>query len=74
MRSIRLTTAIAAAATLLALAPAAAFAGHKRQQVGQTGACRVRLYVAPRLIYTRDPALAWGRLVCPGHEDANGVV
>jgi hypothetical protein len=74
MRSIRLTTAIAAAATLLALAPAAAFAGHKRQQVGQTGACRVRLYVAPRLIYTRDPALAWGRLVCPGHEDANQTV
>jgi hypothetical protein len=77
MRSIRLTTAIAivAAATLLALVPAAAFAGHKRQLTSHTGACRIRLNVAPHLLYARDSALAWGRLSsCPGGEDANQTV
>lgn len=74
MRTIRLTTAIAATATLLALAPATALAGHKRQTTGHAGTCRVRLNVAPRLLYAREPALAWGRLICPGGEEANQTV
>lgn len=74
MRSLRLTTALAAAATLLALAPATALAAHRRQAISHVGACRVHLYVAPRLVYARDSALAWGRLACPGHADANQPV
>ncbi len=74
MRSFRLTTALAAAATLLALAPAAALAAHRRQAITRVGVCHAHLYVAPRLVYARDSALAWGRLKCSGHEDANQPV
>jgi len=75
MRSFRLTTAFVAAATLLALAPTAALATHKRRHtIGPTGPCKAHLNVAPRLIYTGASPLAWGRLSCPGHEDAGKPV
>lgn len=75
MRSFRLTTALAAAATLLALAPASALAAHKQRHAATpTGPCKARLNVAPRLIYTGGSPLAWGRLSCPGHEDASKPV
>lgn len=66
MRSIKLTTAIAAAAALLTLAPAFASAAgrHHRRADTPGGGCRVTLSVAPRLVYTGAKATASGRLLC----------
>jgi hypothetical protein len=71
MRSIKLTTATAAAAALLTLAPAAALAGHRH--LGRRGApasgCRLVLNVAPRLITAGDTTLAFGHLSCANAEE-----
>lgn len=67
MRSTKLSAAIAAAATLLALAPAGALAArlhpgdHKH---AGPGGCRINLAVAPRLISSGQSALAYGQLNC----------
>ena len=71
MRSFRLTTALAAAATLLALAPATALAFHKpvhkqRHAAAPAGPCKVRLNVAPRLIYTGSRRSPGGERPAPG--------
>lgn len=79
MRSIKLTTAITAAAALLTLAPAAALAGHGHLgrghgHLGRHGAppsgCRVTLNVAPRLITAGDTTLAYGHVSCAIRSEA----
>ncbi len=71
MRSIKFTTATAAAAALLTLAPAAALAGHGL--FGRRGApasgCRLVLNVAPRLLTAGDTTLAFGHLSCASREE-----
>jgi len=65
MRSTKLRAAVAAAAALLAIAPAAALAGplrHGRHR-SLTG-CTVNLNVAPRLLTAGEAALAYGNLAC----------
>jgi hypothetical protein len=57
----RLTPAIVAAATLLALAPAGASA---RKHPSPDGRCNVNLNVAPRQITAGDSVVAFGRLAC----------
>jgi hypothetical protein len=69
MRSIKLTTVVAAASTLLALAPTTASASHRhanRPSRRSSGPCRVNLNVAPRLVYAGGKVAASGRLSCPG--------
>jgi hypothetical protein len=66
MRSIKLTTAIAAAASLLCMAPAlAAAAGrHAGRRDRPASGCRVSLAVAPRMLYAGQKATAVGVLSC----------
>lgn len=68
MRSIKLTSAIAAAAVLLTLAPAFASAAgrhHLRPRPSKpSSGCRVTLAVAPRLLSTGGKVTATGRLAC----------
>lgn len=63
MRSVKLTSAVAAAATLLALAPAGAAARHD----GGGGGCRINLNLAPQSVTTGEASSAFGRLACVGH-------
>jgi hypothetical protein len=75
MRSIKLTTVVAAASTLLALAPAAASASHRhanRPARRFSGPCRVSLNVAPRLVYAGGEVTASGRLSCPSATPLEG--
>jgi hypothetical protein len=69
MRSYKLSSAILAAAALLALATAGAASArtphHKRNSGIQGANCRTTLNVAPRLITTGETALAFGRSLCP---------
>ncbi|HXD54256.1 MAG TPA: hypothetical protein VN618_05845, partial [Solirubrobacteraceae bacterium] len=69
MRSHRLTSAATAAATILALAPAGAAAAHNHRPGAQphglhSGACKVTLNVAPRLLTAGESALAYGQGTC----------
>lgn len=77
MRSIKLTTAMTAAAALLTLAPAAALAGHRhpgRRGTPPSG-CHLALNVAPRLITAGDTTLAFGHLSCANApEDVGQIV
>jgi len=76
MRSIKLTTVVAAASMLLALAPAAASAGHRhaghRPSRRSAAGCRVTLQVAPRLMYAGGTVTASGRLSCLGSGPVEG--
>jgi hypothetical protein len=68
MRLSRLTVAIVAAATSLALAPAGALAHpHPGVKLAHpAGGCHVRLTVTPRLITSGEPVLLTGALLCRG--------
>jgi hypothetical protein len=76
MRSIKLTTVVAAASALLALAPAAASASHRhaanRPSRRSAAGCRVTLQVAPRLMYANGKVTASGRLSCLGSGPVEG--
>jgi hypothetical protein len=76
MRSIKLTTVVAAASALLALAPAAASASHRhaasRPSRRSAAGCRVTLQVAPRLMYANGKVIASGRLSCLGTGPVEG--
>jgi hypothetical protein len=76
MRSIKLTTGVAAASALLALAPAAASASHRHAANGPSrrsaAGCRVTLQVAPRLLYAGGKVTASGRLSCLGTGPVEG--
>lgn len=79
MRSSKLTSAIMAAAALLALATAGAAAAlphsHPRFSHGRrAGVCRVSLRVAPRLVTTGETALAYGTATCGGSAEAGQTV
>jgi len=79
MRSKKLSSAVAAAAGLLALAPAGALAAHihahpNRKHTGP-GGCHINIKVAPRLVTAGQAALAYGQLGCAtkGSEAAQTV-
>ncbi len=76
MRSIKLTAVVAAASTLLALAPATASANHRHATNGPSrrsaAGCRVTLQVAPRLLYAGGKVTASGRLSCLGTGPVEG--
>jgi hypothetical protein len=73
MRSIKLTVALVAAATSLALASAAASARgtHEHHARRHGSGCHVTLNVAPRLVTAGESTLAFGHLSC---EEANQTV
>ena len=64
MRSIKLTAAVTTAAVTLALSGAAASAAvrHAGEHPRRSGNCSVTLNVAPRLITSGEPVLAYGKL------------
>jgi len=66
MRLSRLTVAIVAAATSLAVAPAGALARpHPGVKLGHpAGGCHVRLTLSPRVITSGEPVLLTGALIC----------
>ncbi|MCW2969635.1 MAG: hypothetical protein JWO23_762 [Solirubrobacterales bacterium] len=80
MRSIKLRPAVAAGATLLALAPVAASAagGHpSSNRQGHAGAarCHVSLFAEPHIIASGEAAEVFGQLGCPaGASTANQAV
>jgi hypothetical protein len=71
MRSTKLSSALVAAAAVLAVAPSGAAAAHAHQGVkglkhpGPTG-CRVSLAAEPHLLTSGEAALVSGALSCPG--------
>jgi hypothetical protein len=69
MRSRTLIPALAAATSLLALAPASALA-HKHPS--PSGRCVVSMQVAPHQIAAGDPVVIFGRLRCAPHASAAG--
>ncbi len=76
MRSTKLTTAVAAAATLLALAPAAAIARihpHVNPHHNLSG-CHLTLFVEPHRVTEGEKVEAFGALLCPGGEGAGQTV
>lgn len=79
MRSIKLVPALAAMATLLALAPAGALAAkhpglkrHRHAARVHAGACRLSLNAAPRFIEAGETAVVFGALACPAGTSAAG--
>ena len=80
MRSHKLTAVgTAAAAAVLALAPAGAAAAHNHRHNARphglhAGACKVKLYVAPRLLTAGESALAYGQGLCGGVPAAEQTV
>lgn len=66
MRSHKLAPAVTAVAALLALAPAGAAAAHNHRTgaVPHTGACKLTLKVAPRLVTSGESVLASGIASC----------
>jgi hypothetical protein len=76
MRPIRLGRALAAAATLLAVAPAGASAvgGHPKpnghKHAGAISRCGVSLFAEDHLITTGESVQVFGALSCPGHTNA----
>ena len=77
MRSFKLTSAIAAAAALLALGTAGAASAHVPRHLRSTpnaGTCRISLNVAPRLVTSGETTLAYGQVTCrPANEAAQTV-
>jgi hypothetical protein len=77
MRSYKLTSAILAAAALLALASAgtaSARSPHLKHRNGILGAnCRISLNVAPRLVTSGETVLAYGQATCPPNEAGQTV-
>jgi hypothetical protein len=69
MRNRYLAVAVAAAVSLLALAPAGASA---RKHSNPSGRCSVNLNVAPRQITAGDSIVAFGRLHCTHRTNAAG--
>jgi hypothetical protein len=70
MRSLRLVSAIAAAATALALTPAGASARpHQHVRLGKhanpTGHCRVTIFAEPHIVISGESAQIFGQLICP---------
>ena len=78
MRSYKLTSAILAAAALLALASAgtaSARSQHHRRANGILGAhCRISLNVAPRLVTSGETVLAYGQATCQPANEAGQTV
>jgi len=74
MRSIRLAPAIAAAATMLALAPAAASAA-KPNVLGEkpVHGCRVVTYAEPRTVTAGEQVQAFGQVLCSSTAATSGV-
>jgi hypothetical protein len=73
MRSIKLTTTVAATAALLTLAPAfASAAGRHHARLKSDAGCRVSLSVAPHLISAGGKVTATGRLACSGQGAVEG--
>jgi hypothetical protein len=70
MRSIKLVPALAAMATLLALAPAGASAA--KHQAKRNGACRISAFAAPRFIQSAESAVVFGQLRCPAGASVAG--
>lgn len=81
MRSIKLVPALAATATLLALAPAGASAAGAvaakhpsgRFKAQRSGACRVSASVAPHVITIGETVTVFGRLACPANVAGQNV-
>ncbi len=69
MRLRKLVAVSIAASTLLALAPAGAFA-HKHPS--PLGRCRIDINVAPRLLTAGESTEVSGRLICNRHANAGG--
>jgi hypothetical protein len=68
MRSLKLTSAFAAALMALAVPAAAAARAHHHgaaRHGAKAGQCRLTLNVAPRLVTTGETALAYGQGSCP---------
>jgi hypothetical protein len=76
MRSTKMTSAVAAAAALLALAPAGAAAANKH--IGQIkhraagGTCHVSLFAEPHIVASGESAQLFGQLLCPGGASTTG--
>ena len=77
MRSYKLTSAVLAAASLLALGTAGAASArvpHHARKNGIPGAnCRISLNVAPRLVTSGETVLAYGQATCPPNEAGQSV-
>jgi len=69
MRSTKMTSAVAAAAALLALAPAGAAAANKHtgqlKHQARAARCRVTMFAEPRVVTTGESAQLFGQLLCP---------
>jgi hypothetical protein len=65
MRSTKLSSAIVAAAALLAIAPAGAFAAKHKGHASPAG-CRLSESAAPHVVHNGDSVLVSGKLSCPG--------
>jgi hypothetical protein len=79
MRSPKLTSAVMAAAAVMALVMAGAAAASKHSNVvkkhtAHAGVCSVSLNVAPRLLTAGETALAYGQATCPGGTEASQPV
>ncbi|HEX4436283.1 MAG TPA: hypothetical protein VH061_05750 [Solirubrobacteraceae bacterium] len=79
MRSHKLTSAVMAAAAVLALATAGSAAARKPHHIAarhgvHAGVCRVSLNVAPRLVTTGESALAYGQGTCAAGTNAGQTV
>lgn len=81
MRSLKLTTAITAAATLLALAPAGASAAGTRQHAksgrhaSAIGSCHISIFAEPHLVTSGESVQVFGQLGqlgCPGGATTTG--
>jgi hypothetical protein len=78
MRSYKLTSAILAAAALLALASAGTASARSPQLKHRNGIlganCRISLNVAPRLVTSGETVLAYGQATCPPSAEAGQTV
>jgi hypothetical protein len=79
MRSTKLTTAIVAAGTLLALAPAGAVAAHvprihKSHRHANPAGCRITSYAEPHQVTSGETVQVFGQLTCPSGSVASQAV
>ena len=75
MRSFRLTSALAAAATVLAVAPTGASAapGHNGvKRATPVGHCRLTELAEPHIVISGESAQVFGQLLCPGSINTSG--